>query len=172
MTSPWGAALPTEPDAVQSLGYNRRVNRTLGPLRLVSFDAYRTLEIPGARYIKPEHLFRHRAEVAAADWVLFPEYWQVNALAYGLKRRIFPGIASYHLGHDKVEMTRVLEATFPQHVPWTEIRAATESGVAELLELFEPPFIVKEVRSSCGSGVHRIDSRCAFRDYDRVPLEE
>ena len=136
-------------------------------MHLISFNAYRTLDVPGAAYIKPELLFRHREEVAAADWVLFPEYWQVNTLVYGFKCRIFPGAASYHLGHDKVEMTRVLEATFPQHVPWTEIRAATDSGVAEILELFEPPFLVKEVRSSQGQGVHRIDSRSAFRDYAR-----
>ena len=136
-------------------------------MRLISFNAYRTFDVPGAAYIKPELLFRHREEVAAADWVLFPEYWQVNAVVYGLKRRIFPSVASYHLGHDKVEMTRVLEAAFPQHVPWTEIRAATEAEVEALLGLFDPPFIVKEVRSSRGRGVHRIESRGAFRDYAR-----
>jgi ribosomal protein S6--L-glutamate ligase len=33
--------------------------------------------------------------------VLFPEYWQINPLVYALKKRIFPSVPTYHLGHDK-----------------------------------------------------------------------
>ena len=53
--------------------------------RFVSFDPLRTLNIPGVIPIKPEHWLIHRDIVQAADWILFPEYWQVNALVYGWK---------------------------------------------------------------------------------------
>ena len=71
-------------------------------MQCVSFDAFRTLRLPDTLYIKPEQMFRHKSELAAADWVLFPEYWQLGGLLFGLKSRIFPSLASYLLGHDKV----------------------------------------------------------------------
>lgn len=29
-----------------------------------------------------------------ADWLLFPDYWQVNGLYYGMKKAIFPSIST------------------------------------------------------------------------------
>lgn len=134
-------------------------------MRLVSFDPYRCLDIPGVSYLKPELIFRHRAEIEAADWVLFPEYWQVNSLVYGLRKRIFPSVASYHLGHDKIEMTRAFWMVCPQHVPHTVILPATPAAIEEIEASFEFPFIAKEPRNSMGRGVHLIEDRRMLRDY-------
>ena len=125
------------------------------------------MDVDGARPIKPEDWFRHKDSVLDADWLLFPAYWQVNALVYGWKKRIFPSISSYHLGHDKVEMTRALEAVLPAHVPHTRILAATDSGLEEVLDTFDFPFVAKEVRSSMGNGVHMIESRAQLHHYAR-----
>jgi len=134
-------------------------------MRLVSFNPYRSLGIPGVTYVKPELMFRQREEILAADWVLFPEYWQVNALSYGLRKRIFPSLASYHLGHDKVEMTRAFWSLVPQHVPETCIAASCESGMAEVLERFSFPFVLKEPRNAMGRGVHLVHDRSALRTH-------
>ena len=61
-------------------------------MQCVSFDAFRALGLPNTRYIKPEQLFRHKAEIASADWVLFPQYWQLGGVLFGLKGRIFPSL--------------------------------------------------------------------------------
>ncbi|WP_054669779.1 hypothetical protein [Calditerricola satsumensis] len=114
----------------------------------ITFNALRTLCIPGVRYIKPEHFLRHREEIRAASWILFPEHWQVNVLVYAWKKRIFPSAATLHLGHSKVEMTRAFWAVCPEHVPYTEILANTETNVRAVLDTFPFPFIAKEVRSS------------------------
>jgi ribosomal protein S6--L-glutamate ligase len=132
-------------------------------MRIVSFDVFRSLHIPGALYIKPEHYLQHLDSLCQADWVLFPEYWQANTLYYGLDCRLFPGIAGYHLGHDKVEMTRVFQAVCPRHIPQTVIEAATPGGIRTVLERFEFPFVAKDVRSSEGRGVYRIDSEREWR---------
>jgi ribosomal protein S6--L-glutamate ligase len=139
----------------------RRIRR----VKLVSFNAFRTLDIPAARYIKPELLFGQLDAVREADWILFPEYWQVNALVYGLKKRIFPSAASYHLGHDKVEMTRAFWSVCPENVPLTEICASTEANIDRILEWYGFPFVAKEVRSSMGAGVHLIENRAQLFDY-------
>lgn len=136
-------------------------------MKLVSFNAFRTLDVPIARYIKPELLFGQLDDVREADWVLFPEYWQVNALVYGLKKKIFPSAASYHLGHDKVEMTRAFWSVCPENVPWTDICASTEANIDKILEWYSFPFVVKEVRSSMGAGVHLMENRAQFLDYAR-----
>jgi len=120
---------------------------------LISFDAFRTLAMPGVRVLKPTAWLRERAALSRADWVLFPEYWQVNALHYGLKARIFPSLASYHLGHDKIEMTRAFESRWPEHVPPTVIEAPTAAGQEAALEALGLPLVVKAVRSSQGRGV-------------------
>lgn len=96
-------------------------------------------------------MFRHNEEIREADWVLFPEYWQINSLTYGLRKPIFPNPASYRLGHDKVEMTRALWVLCPQYVPRPVILAATRNCVVEVLDAFDFPFIVKEVRNSMGT---------------------
>jgi ribosomal protein S6--L-glutamate ligase len=134
-------------------------------MRLVSFDPLRTLDIPGVRHVKPDHWLRHRDHVLAADWILFPEHWQVDTLTFGLKKAIFPSLSSYHLGHNKVDMTRAFEALFPQHIPLTLIRAATDAGVEEILDVLSLPFIVKEPRSSMGLGVRLIHSAKELRSY-------
>ena len=95
-------------------------------------------------------MFRHKDEIKEADWILFPEYWQVNSLAYGLRKRIFPSLASYHLGHDKIEMTRAFWALCPEHMPHTVILPATPSAIEQVQNDFDYPFIAKEVRNSMG----------------------
>ena len=49
-------------------------------MKLITFDPFRTLGLPGVRYIKPEHMHQHRDELTAADWLLFPGYWQINKI--------------------------------------------------------------------------------------------
>ncbi|MGR9109066.1 MAG: hypothetical protein ACU843_19305, partial [Gammaproteobacteria bacterium] len=61
-------------------------------MRLVTFDPLRALDIPGALYIKPEKMYRARERLLCADWVIFPRSWQIHALHYGLKLRIFPSV--------------------------------------------------------------------------------
>lgn len=134
-------------------------------MRLVTFDPFRTLGVPGVSYVKPELYLQHLAEIRAADWLLFPDYWQVNSLVYAQRKRVFPSISSYHLGHDKVEMTRALEARWPQHVPRTLIRPATPEAGDEILERLGLPLVVKEVRSSEGRGVRLIEDEAAWREH-------
>lgn len=136
-------------------------------MRIVSFDVFRSLHITGVHYIKPEKYLEHLDLVRSADWLLFPEYWQVNSLYYGLGCRIFPSIASYHLGHDKVEMTRVFQAVCPQNVPQTVIEAGTPEGIRATLERFAFPFVAKDVRSSEGKGVYKIDNELDWHRYCR-----
>jgi len=136
-------------------------------MRLITFDALRCLDIPDTRYIKPELMFRHKEELLEADWVLFPEYWQVNSLVYGLKKRIFPSLGSYHLGHDKIEMTRAFWALCPEHMPHTVILPATPAASEQVQSDFDYPFVAKEVRNSMGRGVHLIESRADFEAYCR-----
>jgi len=134
-------------------------------MRLVSFDVLHSLGISGVRYLKPAHYFRDLADVREADWILFPEYWQVNSLIYGLGKRIFPSPASYHLGHDKIEQTRALLTVAPEHVPETVILPPTAAAVDEILARFSFPFVAKQVRSSRGDGVYLIESFVDLRRY-------
>jgi ribosomal protein S6--L-glutamate ligase len=89
----------------------------------------------------------------------------VNLLVYGLHKRIFPSIASYHLGHDKVEMTRVLQAAFPANVPYTRILAGGEECLDTIREEFYFPLVAKEVRNSMGQGVFLISNETELKDY-------
>jgi ribosomal protein S6--L-glutamate ligase len=89
----------------------------------------------------------------------------VNALIYAHRRRIFPSAAAYHLGHDKVQMTRALEGRWPQHLPTTLIRPATPRDADEILERLGLPLVAKDVRSSEGRGVRLIESASEWRDY-------
>lgn len=134
-------------------------------MQLVSFDALQTLDMPGVRTIKPENWFRKKEAVKAADWILYPEYWQVNALLYGLKKRIFPSVSTYHIGHDKVEMTRAFEAVCPENTPTTRILPRTEHAMEQILDEFDFPFVVKEVRSSMGEGVFLVTNKKEFENY-------
>ena len=98
---------------------------------------------------------------------MFPEYWQVNALVYGLQKRIFPSLATYHLGHDKIEMTRAFWAVCPEHIPQTMILPPTPGSIEQVLDGFIYPFIAKEVRNSMGRGVHLIACRSDLDNYYR-----
>ncbi|AOV18397.1 alpha-L-glutamate ligase [Acidihalobacter aeolianus] len=134
-------------------------------MRLVTFDAFRTLRLPDARYVKPEHFLRERETVEAADWLLFPEYWQLGTLVFGLRKRIFPSLASYLLGHDKIEMTRAFLGVAPQHVPDTRIAANTREEAECLWEALPRPFVAKIPRSSMGQGVFLVSTRQDWEDY-------
>lgn len=134
-------------------------------MRLVTFDPFRTLGVPGVRYIKPDHMHRHLADLRDADWLLFPEYWQINTLHYVLKRPIFPSLGSYHLGHDKIEMTRAFQAACPEHVPRTEILPNTPQDGREILSRWRYPFVAKIPRASMGLGVFLIEDAAAWQAY-------
>ncbi|HET7580697.1 MAG TPA: hypothetical protein VFK33_15575 [Bacillales bacterium] len=134
-------------------------------MKCVTFNPLRTIGIPNLFYIKPEQMLRHQKEIMEADWLLFPDYWQVNTLVYGLKKAIFPSTAAFHLGHDKVEMTRVLEAVCPKHIPYTRILGNSESNIESILEEFSFPVIAKEIRNSMGQGVFLIENEKQLRDY-------
>lgn len=134
-------------------------------MKLISFDALRTLGLPGVRYIKPERMYEHLDEIKDADWLLFPEYWQVNTLLYGLHKRIFPSPASYYLGHNKVEQTRVFQAVCPEHLPRTDIRGSSRSALTEILETFEFPLVAKAIKSARGEGVALLHSEAELFDW-------
>lgn len=136
-------------------------------MNLISFDPLRTLGVPQLSHIKPEHMYRHLEQIRAADWLLFPAYWQINTLHYALGRRIFPSLATRHLGHSKIELTRALQAVCPAQVPETWIGAATPAQLAEALDTLSLPLVAKEPRSARGEGVFLIDSHSALLDYAR-----
>lgn len=134
-------------------------------MKLVSFNAFKTLNIKEAYYIKPELFFKEQEKIKEADWVLYPEYWQINSLVYGLKKNIFPNIGTYHLGHNKIEMTRALTAVCPQNIPYTEILSNTPVNQEYILDMFPFPFIAKEIKNSMGYGVYLIEDKKQFRSY-------
>ena len=131
----------------------------------ITFNPVRSLGIPGARYIKPDDMFRQLADIKAADLLLFPRHWQVPGLVYGLGKAIFPSPATYFLGHDKVDTTRGLMAACPQMVPKTGIFPPGDICFDTLAEEFGLPFVCKEPKSSCGLGVYKIDTEADFREY-------
>ncbi|MFP8966937.1 RimK family alpha-L-glutamate ligase [Pokkaliibacter sp. CJK22405] len=134
-------------------------------MRLVSFDAFRSLRLPDTTYIKPELFFSQLPTVQEADWVVYPEYWQVNSLVFGLKKRIFPSLSSYLLGHDKIEMTRAFMSVAPRHVPDTEIMGNTPENAELVWDRMLLPFVAKIPRSSMGQGVFLIENRAQWNQY-------
>lgn len=134
-------------------------------MRLISFNAFRSLGIPEVTYRKPEQMFRELATLRQAEWLLYPEYWQINTLLYGLKSRIFPSAASYHLGHDKIEQTRAFLSVAPAHVPHTLILPSTPSSMEQILDEMPLPLVAKRVRSSMGEGVFLIETTSQLRTY-------
>lgn len=134
-------------------------------MRIVSFDAFRSLGVPGVHYIKPDQYLNHLPLLETADWVIYPEYWQVNALYYGLKARLFPSIASYHIGHDKIEQTRVFQLLCPRNIPDTRILENTAENANRLWEELYTPFVAKDPRSSEGRGVFLIEDRNQWQHY-------
>lgn len=134
-------------------------------MRLVSFDAFRSLHMPDVHYIKPDSFHQHIDLLREADWVLFPEYWQLNALHYGLNCRIFPSLASYHLGHNKIETTRVLQLLWPHNMPDTLI-GPNEPRMAEyFVEKMGYPLVAKIPKSSEGRGVFLIENQYHWQQY-------
>ena len=134
-------------------------------MRLVSFDVFRTLGFPDTTVLKPEQFLRHKPLLQEADWVLFPEYWQLNALVHGLKCRVFPSVASYRIGHDKVEMTRAFQTVAPEHTPWTLIEANGHHEREMILDTMALPFVAKLPKASMGEGVWLIESRADWLKY-------
>ncbi|MEB1807790.1 MAG: hypothetical protein LPK26_10980 [Bacillaceae bacterium] len=137
-------------------------------MKHITFNPYRTIGIKNTTYLKSDSMFKHIDQIKESDWVLFPEYWQVNSLVYGLNKKIFPSVNSYHLGHDKIEMTRALLSICPQNVPYTLILPNNESGFETALNEMPFPFIAKEVRNSMGKGVYLINDVSEFREYASI----
>ncbi len=119
------------------------------------------------RYVKPENMYGFTKEIHVAQKILFPEYWQVNTLIYGYKKEIFPSPATYHLGHDKIEMTRAIRACFPDCMPKTEICSNMNSHFEDLADEFGLPFVCKEIRNSSGFGVFLIHTKEDFLMFKR-----
>lgn len=134
-------------------------------MKLISFDPLRTWDIKGVQALKVGEWQQALDEIKSADWVLFPEYWQVNFLTYGLKKRIFPSVSSYHLGHNKVEMTRAFEVVAPHNLPYTKIIPRTEDVVEQVLDDFSLPLVAKEIHNSMGRGVFLIETRQELAAY-------
>jgi len=134
-------------------------------MQVVSFDALRTFNLPNVTYLKPDLFFQQLPLIGAADWVLFPEYWQVNTLVFGLQRRIFPSHASYLLGYDKIEMTRAFSAVAREHVPETLIEANHPAAAERVWQHMSLPFVAKLPRSSMGEGVFLIEERADWQRY-------
>lgn len=128
--------------------------------------------MPEVTLVKPEHMFGRRADLLAADWVLYPRLWQVNALVYGLKRRIFPSVSSYHLGEDKVEMTRAFWSIASANVPHTLILPATDGAVQQVLDEIGLPVVVKEPKAAEGRGVQVLHRASELRAHVAQPHVE
>lgn len=140
-------------------------------MHCASFDIFRTLGFPDTTVLKPDQFLRHKELLRDADWVLFPEYWQLNTLVHGLKCRVFPSIASYRIGHDKVEMTRVFQAIAPEHTPWTLITANGPQEREQIWQDMALPFVAKLPKASMGEGVWLIENRADWQRYcDRTDV--
>ena len=138
-------------------------------MQLVSFNLFRTLGLPDTTYIKPEDFLKNSLAFAEqlhrADWVLFPEYWQLNALIYGLGCRVFPSESSYRTGHNKIEMTRACQVITPRNLPRTIIESNTTENADRVWQQMDTPFVAKLPKASQGEGVWLIESREDWRAY-------
>lgn len=134
-------------------------------MQLVSFDVFRTIGLPKIRYLKADSFYVHKFELQQADWVLFPEYWQINALIYGMNCRIFPSQPSYLIGHNKIEMTRAFLSVAPEYLPRTFIQANHEQNRDSLWQSMDLPFVAKLPKSSMGEGVWLIETKQDWLDY-------
>lgn len=134
-------------------------------MKLITFNPFRTLGIPGVSYIKADNMLKEIEKVKQADYILFPEYWQVNTLVYGLKKKIFPSMSTYKLGHNKIETTRVLQTMFPKNVPYTQILSNDHVNIETIEEEFGYPLVAKEIKSSMGMGVFLIENRDQLKLY-------
>ena len=137
-------------------------------MHLVSFDIFRSLGLPNTTHLKADTFLKHQDELQQADWVLFPEYWQLNALIYGMACRIFPSQASFLIGHNKTEMLRTFSACIPKNVPHTQIRANDEINRESLWREMDLPFVAKLTKSSMGQGVWLIENLSDWRRYCEI----
>lgn len=134
-------------------------------LRLLSFDVFRSLGIPNTHFIKPEEVFKRSLEIEQSDWILFPPHSLMNLVAYAFGKKIFPSVNTYHLGFDKIQMTRAFMIRFPKQTPQTQICSSTENNIERILDNMTFPFVVKEVRNACGRGVFLVKNRNEFLKY-------
>jgi len=118
--------------------------------------------------VKPDNYLSHADWIREADWLLFPDYWQVHALHYALGARIFPSLATYHLGHDKIELTRALQSRWPRAVPETWILRNEPEQRAAVVERLGFPFVAKTPRASEGRGVYLIEGAADWRRYSET----
>ena len=132
---------------------------------LISFDIFRTLGMPNTQIIKPEDIFRKAADLKHADWVLFPPHHLVNLMAFAFQRSVFPSINTYHLGFDKIQMTRAFMVRFPENTPHTMILPKQDHAMERIPDQMTFPFVVKEVRNSQGKGVFLVKNRSEFMAY-------
>ncbi len=135
--------------------------------RYLTFNPHRAIGIPKVKYLKPENMYQSTKEIYTAQKLLFPESWQVNTLIYGFKKRIFPSPSTYHLGYDKIEMTRAMKACFPNCIPKTEILSSATADFDNLADQFGLPFVCKEVRNASGFGVFLIHTKEDFMMFTR-----
>ncbi|MDT8859150.1 RimK family alpha-L-glutamate ligase [Alkalihalobacillus sp. MEB130] len=136
-------------------------------MKIVTFNPFRTIGMPGIQYVKPERMFEkeERRKIAEADVCLFPENWQVNALVYGMKKTIFPSIQSIQMGFNKIEVTRGFWSVCPDHVPKTVILGRNHDNINRVFDEFPFPFVAKEIRNSMGKGVFLIENHKQFNEY-------
>lgn len=139
-------------------------------MRIISFDPFPLARPSGTKFLKPERLFIESEIIQTADWVIFPETWQVNVLHYIWKKAIFPNIQTYHLGYDKISQTRAMIAACPKNVPYTLILPNTPASADRILDELSFPFVMKKVRSARGEGVFLIRDRGDF--YERLAKED
>jgi ribosomal protein S6--L-glutamate ligase len=132
---------------------------------LISFDPLRTIGFPDTVQLKPAQMYQHAQALRDAHCVLYPEYWQLNALLYAYKARIFPSEATYRIGHNKIEMTRAFQAVAPHNIPDTHILANTPAHAEDLWHMLSPPFVAKLPKSSQGEGVWLIQSHSDWQRY-------
>jgi ribosomal protein S6--L-glutamate ligase len=135
-------------------------------MRLLSFDPFRGMGL-AQHFVKPEHWLRDLSLLRAADVLLYPESWQVNALHHVLRKPIFPNLASYRLGWDKIEMTRAFQLAVPEAVPETLILPANATAAEQAIDRLGLPLVVKQPRNSMGRGVALIESRAELLDWIR-----
>ncbi|KGX91588.1 alpha-L-glutamate ligase [Pontibacillus halophilus JSM 076056 = DSM 19796] len=134
-------------------------------MNLITFQPFRTLGVPGVSYIKPDRTLLELERIKQADGVLFPERWQLPIISHGLRKKLYPSYESIILGHNKIDMTRALQAIIPSMLPYTEIKANTEGNRRMILDTFPFPFVMKENRSSMGDGVFLIKNEKDFFTY-------
>lgn len=138
-------------------------------MNLISFNLFRTLGLPDVTHLKPDEVqqspHRFADQIKDADWVLFPEYWQLNGIVYGLGGRVFPSEATYRIGHNKIEMTRACQLIAPNNMPATWIAANTPDQAEHLWSELTLPFVAKLPKASQGEGVWLIENRGDWKRY-------